>query len=167
MEYQLDLLRTYGAGNHKDRGTLKSRLSEVLIQIVDCKPKPLWKYDVVYIPLNARGHHWLMAAVYPRKKEVTLYDSLSIELEEKNKLVVAQVTDGLRWLFHVLDGGLVRWEKPWNVKPSADRPAQHNSDDCGVFMLKYIDFLCSMSAIDFTLEEIPKFRKTIAYDCLQ
>ncbi|XP_058109708.1 uncharacterized protein LOC131252930 isoform X3 [Magnolia sinica] len=49
MEIQLDLLHTYGAGNHKDRQAMKSdKLNENLVSIVvgDGKTKPLWKYEV-------------------------------------------------------------------------------------------------------------------------
>ncbi|XP_058109707.1 uncharacterized protein LOC131252930 isoform X2 [Magnolia sinica] len=108
MEIQLDLLHTYGAGNHKDRQAMKSdKLNENLVSIVvgDGKTKPLWKYEVLYIPLSARQQHWFMGVVSPNKKNVTLYDSMNTDWKEKNELVVAQIADRLRWLFHILDCG--------------------------------------------------------------
>ncbi|XP_058077868.1 uncharacterized protein LOC131226160 [Magnolia sinica] len=108
-----------------------------------------WVDSELYIPLNVRGQHWFLAIVNLKKRDVTLYNSLSTELKENNELIVVQITDGLRWLFHILDNGSKNWEKPWSLKTISDRPGQDNSDDCGMFMLKYIDFLSSMRKIDF------------------
>ncbi|XP_058111283.1 uncharacterized protein LOC131254308 [Magnolia sinica] len=154
MEVQLSDLQTYGVDNHKDRQAIikSGKLNEMLIEIVDDRgrSKPLWKYEVLYIPPNARGQHWFLAVVNPKKRDVTLYDSPSTELKENNELIVA-------W----------NWEKPWSLKIISDRLGQDNSDDCGIFMLKNINFLSSMRKIDLTKEDITKFRKTIAYDCLK
>ncbi|XP_058068472.1 ubiquitin-like-specific protease ESD4 [Magnolia sinica] len=138
MEVHLSDLLTYGAGNHKDRQDIikNAKLNEMLIELIEGRD---------------------------RSKPLWKYKVLYIPLSAR----------GQHWFLAVVNTkkkdvsvGSKNWEKAWNSKTVSDRPGQDNSDDCGVFMLKYIDFLSNMRKIDFTKEDIPKFRKTIAHDYL-
>ena len=48
-----------------------------------------------------------------------------------------------------------------NVK---DIPRQMNGSDCGMFTLKYAEYLSRNASITFTQEDMPYFRRRIVYE---
>lgn len=43
-------------------------------------------------------------------------------------------------------------------------PLQENNDDCGLYILKYAQYLMNNSDFKFTCKEIPYFRKRLLYE---
>ena len=50
-----------------------------------------------------------------------------------------------------------------NVK---DKPMQSNGTDCGVFVLKYAEYLSRNAAFNFESKDIKKFRKIMMYEIM-
>lgn len=46
-------------------------------------------------------------------------------------------------------------------------PQQTNGYDCGVFVLKYADYIARDAELDFTQSDMPHFRKIIMLDLLR
>ena len=53
----------------------------------------------------------------------------------------------------------------WKVFIS-EAPYQTNMDDCGIFLCKFMDYVCRNKQFDFTNEEILYFRKLIAIEII-
>lgn len=71
-----------------------------------------------------------------------------------------------------LDTDIDSWEvNPVNVSIYAifiylfkDIPKQANSNDCGVFVCQYVEYLSRNAPIDFTQLDVPALRKKMAYE---
>ncbi|XP_058068608.1 uncharacterized protein LOC131217663 isoform X2 [Magnolia sinica] len=170
LEFDIKKIYEYGAGDHNNREDLGGKvLPRNMLSMVKGihEGKHMWEYDCVYFPLNARERHWFLAVLYPRRRMLELYDSLHYEWEGKYDTFVKAFLEGVRWIFHIVDDGNSYWEDQWTVEMIMATPKQNNGYDCGVYVMKYIDFLCSRKSIDFGRDDIPKFRKTLSFDCLQ
>jgi len=55
----------------------------------------------------------------------------------------------------------------WKTFAPKDIPAQTNGCDCGVFMLKYADWLALEAPLSFVQADMPYFRRRIVAECCQ
>ncbi|XP_058111787.1 uncharacterized protein LOC131255111 [Magnolia sinica] len=130
--------------------------------------KAIWCYERVYAPINHENSHWFLLVIYPRAREIVVVDSLCTNLLLKYKQKMKKMTDALPILFHATGDSTALEGKKWTVRVNEYAPKQDNGYDCGIFVMKYIDILCSgltLAGIDmqkFTAD----WRKSIAYDCL-
>ena len=116
--------------------------------------------DKVIIPVH-QGIHWVLAVVDLAAKCVRFYDSL---LGDDKGLV----EDLLRW---VRD----EWKKKnadvdtesWSVEIPKDIPRQMNGCDCGVFMLKYADYIATGCPLTFHQRDMEYFRRRIVADAME
>ena len=84
------------------------------------------------------------------KRQVWLIDSIATTWKKIFKLYARGFTYGLRWLFHICDDGNPFWEVEWHFDIVDGTPKQTNSDECGVYVMKAMDFLCSGLDVQFT-----------------
>ena len=117
--------------------------------------------DKVIIPVH-QGIHWVLAVVDLRATCVRFYDSL---LGDDKGLV----EDLLRW---VRD----EWKNKkdadvdtdgWSVEIPKDIPRQMNGCDCGVFMLKYADYIATGCLLTFHQRDMEYFRRRIVADAME
>ena len=117
--------------------------------------------DKVIIPVH-QGIHWVLAVVDLRATCVRFYDSL---LGDDKGLV----EDLLRW---VRD----EWKNKkdadvdtdgWSVEIPKDIPRQMNGCDCGVFMLKYADYIATGCPLTFHQRDMEYFRRRIVADAME
>ena len=117
--------------------------------------------DKVIIPVH-QGIHWVLAVVDLRAECVRFYDSL---LGDDKGLV----EDLLRW---VRD----EWKNKkdadvdtdgWSVEIPKDIPRQMNGCDCGVFMLKYADYIATGCPLTFHQRDMEYFRRRIVADAME
>ena len=121
----------------------------------------LLECDKVIIPVH-QGIHWVLAVIDFKATCVRFYDSL---LGNDKGLV----EDLLRW---VSDEWRNKKEKDvstesWTVEIPKDIPRQMNGCDCGVFMLKYADYIASGCPLTFTQADMGYFRRRIVADGLE
>ena len=116
--------------------------------------------DKVIIPVH-QGIHWVLAVVDLAARAIRFYDSL---LGNDRGLV----------------GDLKRWVRDeyknkrdedvdasdWAVETPKDIPRQMNGCDCGVFMLKYADFIAVGAPLGFDQSDMGYFRKRIIADAM-
>ncbi|XP_058076411.1 uncharacterized protein LOC131224999 [Magnolia sinica] len=130
--------------------------------------KAIWCYERVYAPINYENSHWFLLVIYPRAREIVVVDSLCTNVMPKYKQQMKNMTDALPILFHATGDSTALEGKNWSVRVDESAPKQHNGYDCGIFVMKFIDILCSGLTLAGT--DMQKFtadwRKSIAYDCL-
>ena len=106
--------------------------------------------------------HWCLAVINLKKKGVYFYDSMGsdktdilkclltyLEQEHQDKKKSGYDTSGF-----VLE----------NVK---DIPKQMNGSDCGMFTLKYAEYISRNANITFTQEDMPYYRRRMVYEIVK
>jgi len=89
-------------------------------------------YDAVLIPINLTDIHWLLAVVYPQRCVVDTYDSSGCASDWVVQCLVQWGKDDLRAHGHH-NGKWRRHKVPCRQ--------QENGKDCGVFVLKRMDYI--------------------------
>ncbi|KHJ41687.1 Ulp1 protease family, catalytic domain protein [Trichuris suis] len=123
------------------------------------KDVDIFSYDLLFIPIHL-SNHWVLTVVDVKERFVKYYDSLGasgrnclliigdyLEAEMKDKKSVDM--DRATWRFQ-----------------TEDCPRQGNCSDCGMFVLKYAEFLSREAPLTFTQEHMPSFRIRVAYEIL-
>ena len=127
-------------------------------------PKKL-KYDVlkcekICVPIHQEVH-WVLAVIEVREKTISYYDSL---LGESS----VAVKNLKRWIVDEAKNKLGEdWDpEEWIEVYPKDIPLQMNGCDCGVFMLKYAEYLSSGAELAFDQKHMEYFRKRLVSDIL-
>ncbi|XP_078169066.1 ubiquitin-like-specific protease ESD4 [Carex rostrata] len=131
------------------RWTTQRKLGYALI---DC--------DKVFVPIH-KEVHWCLAVINVRDRKLQYLDSLggtdttvlrtlaryfAEEVKEKNAKQIDTYS--------------------WDFEDCPDLPLQENGWDCGMFMLKYIDFLSRDLSLSFSQEHMVYFRKRTVKELL-
>ncbi|GAA5974112.1 hypothetical protein JCM11641_003443 [Rhodosporidiobolus odoratus] len=113
--------------------------------------------DIIIIPINQGGAHWVCAAVNIAKKRIEFYDSMGqprpkvyqnlrswLEQEHMNrKKAPIDLSD---------------WENYWDE----DRPEQGNGYDCGIFTCSFMESLSrEVTGFDFTQDNMDYLRQKV------
>lgn len=109
----------------------------------------------IFIPF-CKNSHWVLVVVEIAERKIIFYDSLCRDGSER--VFFDRV---LRFLVHV---GLSssNWTE---VKMSKSLPTQgSDTDECGVFVMMYIDFLVDGLPLDFLLQDAAHFRRKVFAD---
>jgi sentrin-specific protease 1 len=117
--------------------------------------------DTIVVPVH-QGIHWVLATVEPREKRVRLYDSL--HGEDRHLLDCLK-----RWVRDEYENkkGEAVDTSGWAAEHPKEIPRQMNGCDCGVFMLKYADYIASGCPLTFTQADMAYFRRRIVADGLE
>ncbi|BGP13228.1 hypothetical protein JCM10213v2_001147 [Rhodosporidiobolus nylandii] len=114
--------------------------------------------DIIIIPINLGGAHWVCAAVNIAQKRIEYYDSLGPPRDSVYRNL-------RRWLEkeHLnrkkTEIDLSDWENYWDE----DRPEQQNTHDCGVFTCMFMECLSrEVEGFDFTQDNMPYLRNKLA-----
>lgn len=94
----------------------------------------------VYAPINHENAHWFLLVIYPREREIVIVDSLSTNPLIKYK---KKMTDALPILFHATGDSTTLEGKKRIVRVDELAQKQDNGFDCSIFVMKFIDILCS------------------------
>ncbi|CAH2079533.1 unnamed protein product [Thlaspi arvense] len=121
--------------------------------LIDC--------DIIFVPIHG-GVHWTLAVINKRECKFLYLDSLNGYdpriLNVLAKYIVDEVKD---------KSGKVIDVSSWDIEFVKDLPRQQNGYDCGMFMLKYIDFYSRGLALHFSQKEMPYFRLRTANEILR
>lgn len=124
------------------------------------KKVDIFSYDLILVPVYKRKH-WCLAVIDFRVKEIKYYDSVRgnndaclLALKEYLKsesLAKKNVSFNVEcWVFE-------------NVKSI---PRQKNRSDCGVFILKYAEYICRNAVINFRQENVVHLKKCMVYELI-
>ncbi|ESQ49344.1 hypothetical protein EUTSA_v10020659mg [Eutrema salsugineum] len=121
--------------------------------LIDC--------DKIFIPIHM-SIHWTLAVINIKDRKFQYLDSF--------KGREPRILDALARYFvdEVMDKSEVDVDvSQWRREFVQDLPEQRNGFDCGMFMLKYMDFYSRGLDLCFTQEHMPYFRVRTAKEILQ
>lgn len=120
----------------------------------------IFTQDLIFVPVHL-VNHWCMVMIDVRVKEITYMDSLYRPNDECPK----QVLNYLKCeSLHKRNTPLNVHE--WKIRLNPALPRQKNSDDCGVFALKFADFAARNSNMNFSQTDMPSFRRQMRNEIL-
>ncbi|CAN8231921.1 unnamed protein product [Cochlearia groenlandica] len=121
--------------------------------LIDC--------DMIFVPVH-RGVHWTLAVINNRDRKFMYLDSLNgvdpMILNALSKYLGDEAKEKSGKNIDV---------SSWDMEFVEDLPQQQNGYDCGVFMLKYIDFFSRGLELCFSQEHMPYFRLRTAKEILR
>ncbi|KAK6254500.1 hypothetical protein SCA6_015805 [Theobroma cacao] len=121
----------------------------------------LFDCDKIFVPIH-KDIHWCLAVINNKDQKFQYLDSLKGRdakvLSSLAKYFVEEVKDKTG-----KDIDVRSWEREY----VEDLPAQENGFDCGMFMLKYIDFYSRGLRLCFDQEHMPYFRLRTAKEILK
>ena len=120
----------------------------------------IFSFDKIFIPVHFLiPTHWCLATIDLKTQTISMYDSLGKDRDDILKLfpnfLESEHLDKRKSSFDASAFKLV------NVK---DIPLQENGWDCGMFVLKYAEYLSRNAKLTFTQQDIPYFRKRMVYE---
>ncbi|XP_010486220.1 PREDICTED: ubiquitin-like-specific protease 1A isoform X2 [Camelina sativa] len=117
--------------------------------------------DKIFIPIHM-NIHWTLAVINIKDRKFQYLDSFKGRepkiLDALARYFVDEVNDKSKVDLDV---------SGWRQEFVQDLPMQRNGYDCGMFMLKYIDFYSRGLDLCFTQEQMPYFRDRTAKEILQ
>lgn len=121
----------------------------------------VFSYDMMLIPINQENVHWTLGVINFKDKTVSHLDSMGTGGSPKVHEAL------LQWLAdEAKDKNKTIHIDEWGVK-SGSVPIQKNTDDCGVFLCKFADFLCrGWKKFTFSQVHMQYFRSRIAHELL-
>ena len=117
--------------------------------------------DTIVVPVH-QGIHWVLATVELKERRVRLYDSLHGE----DHFLLDCLKRWVRDEYENKKGEAVD-TSDWAAEHPKEIPRQMNGCDCGVFMLKYADYIASGCPLTFTQADMGYFRRRIVADGLE
>ncbi|KAJ3669520.1 hypothetical protein LUZ60_011470 [Juncus effusus] len=121
----------------------------------------LMECDKIFVPIH-KEVHWCLAVINVRDKKLQYLDSLgsldTMALRVLARYITEEVKD---------KSGKQIDTSSWELEEVPDLPLQENGWDCGMFMLKYIDFLSRDLSLSFLQDHMTYFRKRTAKEILR
>ncbi|KAK2653337.1 hypothetical protein Ddye_013193 [Dipteronia dyeriana] len=139
--------------------------SEMTDYVIGKKPVEAWehwrKVNLILFPVNLNGNHWVAIVVDLKEWVITIYDSLP----EINS--VLEITKWISCLRKMLPSLLVHTMPDiyndalsFSVqRPEKDIPNQGNGSNCGIFALKFLEYLWAGKPFDFEAKDGPALRQ--------
>ena len=116
--------------------------------------------DKVIVPVH-QAIHWVLAVIDLKAKRVTFMDSLHGGDHGLGKDLIRWVKDETKNKREIdLD------TSDWVVECPKDVPRQLNGHDCGVFMLKFADYIATGCPLTFDQRNMEYFRRRIIADAM-
>ncbi|KAA0061901.1 Ulp1-like peptidase [Cucumis melo var. makuwa] len=117
------------------------RLVDYVVESKEDFQDPWASVDYVYSPFNVHGNHWVLLCL---------------------DLLVPKLLDGTG--FFDRRGRSSTYKEPWPVVIVDSIPLQRNSSDCGVFTIKYFEYIAAGVGLDTLCQEnMSYFRKQLAF----
>ncbi|XP_035231256.1 sentrin-specific protease 1-like [Stegodyphus dumicola] len=120
----------------------------------------IFSYALNIVPLHV-DVHWCLAVIDHRAKTISYYDSMT--LLEPNCVDI--LSDYL--IKEMKDKkGKVLEEGVYSKRIVKDIPMQMNGSDCGMFTLKYAEYLARDAKLTFSQKHMAHFRRRMVYELL-
>ncbi|XP_022173670.1 sentrin-specific protease 1-like isoform X2 [Myzus persicae] len=121
--------------------------------------------DFVFVPINPGHNHWALCVIEIWKGKIEYYDSLkNIDISKELKVVTDFCNEAL--IDYVNNSNVDRaLPTEWTYE-TCYSPEQLNNTDCGVFTCMNAKYYIFSQRPEFTQEDIPIFRQTIAYELM-
>ncbi|CAN6894181.1 unnamed protein product [Brassica oleracea] len=140
------------------RWTTQRKLGYALI---DCDMASFLFLVQIFVPIH-RGVHWTLAVINNRDRKFLYLDSLNGVDSKILNVLSKYVGDEAKE-----KSGKDIDVSSWEMEFVEGIPQQQNGYDCGMFMLKYIDFFSRGLGLCFSQEHMPYFRLRTAKEILK
>ncbi|KAL0533901.1 hypothetical protein IC582_028176 [Cucumis melo] len=131
---------------------------------------PWASVDYVYSPFNVHGNHWVLLCLDLVSFQVKVWDSLpSLTTAEEMTNILLPIRQLVPKLldstgFFDRRGRSSTYKEPWPVVIVDSIPLQRNNSDCGVFTIKYFEYIAAGVGLDTLCQEnMSYFRKHLAF----
>ncbi|KAL0557180.1 hypothetical protein IC582_005698 [Cucumis melo] len=131
---------------------------------------PWASVDYVYSPFNVHGNHWVLLCLDLVSCQVKVWDSLpSLTTAEEMTNILLPIRQLVPKLldstgFFDRRGRSSTYKEPWPVVIVDSIPLQRNNSDCGVFTIKYFEYIAVGVGLDTLCQEnMSYFRKQLAF----
>ena len=131
---------------------------------------PWASVDYVYSPFNVHGNHWVLLCLDLVSCQVKVWDSLpSLTTAEEMTNILLPIRQLVPKLldstgFFDRRGRSSTYKEPWPVVIVDPIPLQRNNCDCGVFAIKYFEYIAAGVGLDTLCQEnMSCFRKQLAF----
>ncbi|XP_077247663.1 uncharacterized protein LOC143887468 isoform X1 [Tasmannia lanceolata] len=121
---------------------------------------PLQEIRKVLIPINIDMVHWVLLVLDMGHRTFLLYDSLYSHTDCRK--VQPLVDYFVKWFRMVKDIDI----SAFPIDVVVDRPLQGNSHDCGLFVLKEMEYITRDASLDFTQKDITAMRASLLSEML-
>ncbi|XP_070554739.1 sentrin-specific protease-like [Ptychodera flava] len=124
----------------------------------------LFLKDIVLFPINVNDSHWIICAADMRTRTLRCYDSL-FDKGVSRMVYLNKLREYLSLERKKVYGkDAAAWN--WTLECVRQVPQQRNGFDCGVFVCLFARLIASDVAVNFTQEEVGRFRNQIVYEIL-
>ncbi|GFR03509.1 hypothetical protein TNCT_407871 [Trichonephila clavata] len=125
------------------------------------RKQDIFSYDLLFVPLHF-GMHWALCVVDNRVKTIKYYDSMHGTDEGCMRTI-------LNFLVAEMKGKKNQILNPdsYTLEIVKDIPQQMNGSDCGMFSLKYAEYLSRDAPITFTQEHMQYFRRRMVVEIME
>lgn len=120
----------------------------------------IFAHDLVLIPVHL-GAHWCLAVIDFRAKSIRYLDSLGGSNPECHKALRQYLQEESRD-----KRGTEMDLSDWTFEAVKDIPQQMNGSDCGMFTLKYAEYITRDAKVTFDQMHMPYFRRRMVYEIL-
>ncbi|KAM7485081.1 hypothetical protein LguiA_001090 [Lonicera macranthoides] len=117
--------------------------------------------DKIFVPIH-KEVHWCLAVINMKDEKFQYLDSLRGRDKQVMKVLARYIADEVKD-----KSGKDINVSSWKQEYVEDLPDQENGFDCGMFMIKYIDFYSRDVGLCFNQEHMPYFRLRTAKEILQ
>ncbi|KAL0537349.1 hypothetical protein IC582_026327 [Cucumis melo] len=131
---------------------------------------PWASVDYVYSSFNVHGNHWVLLCLDLVSCQVKVWDSLpSLTTAEEMTNILLPIRQLVPKLldstgFFDRRGRSSTYKEPWPVVIVDSIPLQRNNSDCGVFTIKYFEYIAAGVGLDTLCQEnMSYFRKQLAF----
>lgn len=126
------------------------------------KDVDLFKFNFWLFPILLKNH-WIIVIYDHEKKEIALYDSLEENRKSAdNHQILNNILNFLKAYNIIKFGKKLPFLSKVSGKIVNNIPNQTNYNDCGVYILKFAEYICSKRKIDFDESSIPLFKAEIS-----
>lgn len=106
------------------------------VAVEKIKEKKLLQQDIILIPCNSGGRHWVLCAILCKERSVIVIDSLSGEIvKPSTQDILSKVITMLRFTNSTTDFQQEEWSLYVNM--CKEIPQQQNGYDCSIFTCMY------------------------------
>lgn len=120
----------------------------------------IFGYDLVLIPVHL-GLHWCLAVIDFKQRKIMYYDSMGGQNNECLNSLKAYLKDESK------DKRKTDYDTSnWKLEAVKNIPQQMNGSDCGMFALKYGEYITRGAKITFTQAHMPYFRQRTVYEII-
>jgi Ulp1 family protease len=115
------------------------------------KKKNFNTFNKIFIVLN-KNKHWILFYGNGELKKKYILDSLGSSKNYENDFNI---------IYEKINEFYNNLMKDWKYSYDIDYPKQTHGYDCGIFVMKYLEYLAVNKKFDFTINDIKDFRKKI------